>query len=472
MLKRTFTSVAAAVIVGCSFAPIAVSAAPKELINLGDAFADVAEKVMPSVVVINNLQKPEMQRQGQSYGGLPPELRYFFGIPEEPRQNSPRSKNPIPVGRGSGVIIQKDGFLVTNLHVIKDADYLEVTLNDGTVYNNYKDKDAVKVIGTDKDTDLAVLKLNDDAREFKSAKFTDSSKVRVGEWAIAVGAPFNLDYSVTVGVVSQKGRYDVNMNAIEDYIQTDASINPGNSGGPLLNIHGDVLGINNFIYTGGMSKGNIGLGFAISSNLVKKISNSLIENGKIIRPWLGISMERLTPELRKALGVEKGVFIKEVMKGDPAEKAGMLAGDIILKIGDKEIDGVHDVQFAVLDYDPGDKINFLINRDGKTKKLTVKARAREGSDSDPAALGSSDTLANLGLTLAENDGMVEIESVMPGSRAHRAGLPRGAKLLKINRTKVETIEEVIEAIEAIKGDHALFYILYRGRQYYTTVEIN
>jgi len=471
MIKRMMMTAAVAVALSAVAIPRSY-AAPKELVDLSNAFSDVAEEVIPSVVVITNLQKPQMQRRQRGFGGLPPEFREFFGIPSDPVDPNPRSsKNPIVVGRGSGVIIQKDGYLVTNHHVIKDADYLEVTLNDGKVYNNFKDKDSVKVVGIDEDTDLAVLKISDEEESFKSASFADSSKVRVGEWAIAVGAPFNLDYSVTVGVVSQKGRYDVNMNAVEDYIQTDASINPGNSGGPLLNIHGEVLGINNFIYTGGMGKGNIGLGFAISSNLVKKVSNSLIENGKVIRPWLGISMQQLTPDLKKALKVEKGVFISEVISGDPADKAGLEPGDIILKVGDKEVDGIHDVQFAVLDYDPGDKIKVLVNRDGKEKTFKIKARAREGSDTDPAGLGSSDILADLGLTLGEDDGEIVIEEVMPGSAAYRGGLRKGAKILKINRTKVESIEDVIELLKEAKGDQVLFYIVYRGRQWYAPVTV-
>ncbi len=436
-----------------------------DLSNFQDGFAGVSEKVIPSVTVITNLQKHK-----QINSNLPPDLLRFFGIPQPQVKRNNNSK-PVPAGKGSGVIFKKNGYIITNYHVVKDADFLEVKLNDGTIYNNYEDKEAVKLVGTDEETDLAVLKIKTE-EDLPAVEFADSDKIRVGEWAIAVGAPFSLDYSVTVGVVSQKGRYDVNMNAIEDYIQTDASINPGNSGGPLLNIKGQVIGINDFIFTGGMTKGSIGLGFAISSNLAQKVAESLISDGKVVRPWLGIAMAPLTPELRKTLDIEKGVFISEVVKGEPADDAGVEPGDVVLKVGDKEVETIHQLKFAVLDYKAGSKIKLTINRDGDIEKIYVTARARNGSETDPAGLNDSDILENLGLTLEEEDDEVFISQVIRGSAAHQAGLRRGAKILKVNRTEIEEIEDVVDTLSKTKAGQALFYVEYRNRIWYTAVKIN
>ena len=343
-------------------APAANEAAAIEAATaLENAFTAVAARVSPAVVVITNKQQVGlMARNGQQ---VAPEFRFFFGIPESPEPNGgPAPRVPQPVGRGSGVVISADGYIVTNYHVIKDYDALEVKLHDGTVIDTGRDADAIKVVGTDAETDLAVLKI-DAGKVLPALKFADSDKVRVGQWAIAVGAPFNFDYSVTVGVVSQKGRYDVRMNTYENYIQTDASINPGNSGGPLVNLRGEVIGINDFIVTGGgMSRGNVGLGFAIASNLVKQVVDDIVESGAVVRPWLGIAMQPMTPELRAQFDVEQGVLISDVVLGDPADVGGLKAGDVILQVGGKLVRTPHDVQFAVLGHRPGDAIPVQVSR--------------------------------------------------------------------------------------------------------------
>ncbi|MGL4853982.1 MAG: trypsin-like peptidase domain-containing protein, partial [Lentisphaeria bacterium] len=442
------------------------------LANLGNSFADVSEKVIPSVVVITNIQRVNRRNTNDFYSQLPPEFRRFFGLTERnnSEQNSKDSRLN-EVGRGSGIIIEENGYIVTNYHVIKDADFLEVRLKDGSVFNNSNDKDSLKVVGIDVATDLAVLKINSD-KKLQSATFADSNKIRVGEWAIAVGAPFNLDYSVTVGVVSQKGRYDVRMNALEDFIQTDASINPGNSGGPLLNINGEVMGINNFIITGG-TNGSIGLGFAISSNLAKQISAAIIKNGKVIRPWLGIVMSSLTNDMKKNLKVENGVFISEVVKGDPADQAGIKAGDIIKFIGDKAINSTQDLQLAILSYQPSDVMKIKVNRDGKIIDTNIKVRAREDNDDNNLSnVDESDLLNTIGLEIKEEKKSVIVTSVNPNLTAYAAGLREGATILKINRTNVHSIHDVVEALKNNEGNYAMFLIEYRGRKYYTNVQLN
>jgi serine protease Do len=211
-------------------------------LKIESALTGVADKVSPAVVVITNRQRPRMQ-QFQQYQQIPPEFRRFFGIPDQPRPQGPRDDRPQAAGMGSGVIIRDDGYLVTNLHVIDGNDALEVRLLDGRLFDSEKGKDEVEVVGVDKDTDIAVIRIGGGKlKDLPTVPFADSDKIRIGQYAIAVGAPFSLDYSVTIGHVSQKGRHGMRMTNFEDYIQTDASINPGNSGGPLVNIHGEMIG--------------------------------------------------------------------------------------------------------------------------------------------------------------------------------------------------------------------------------------
>lgn len=440
--------------------------------GLQNAFSLVAEKASPAVVVITNKQTFGQQAQFQQ--GIPPEFRFFFGLPEMPDQPSPQSQQvPRPVGRGSGTIVGKDGYVVTNYHVIKDFEELEVKLHDGRTFDSEKDGE-VELIGFDEETDLAVLKIGDGKiRDLPRLEFGNSENVKVGHWAIAVGAPFNFDYSVTVGVVSQKGRYDVRMNTYENYIQTDASINPGNSGGPLLDLDGKVIGINNFIVTGGgMSRGNVGIGFAIASNLAKQIVDALIQDGEVVRPWMGIAMQPMDDELREQFGVDYGVLISDVMEGDPAETAGLRAGDVILEIGGKRMNSTHDVQFAVMMYSPGEKIPVLVDRDGKRRTFTVKLRKRDRSVvARPSPESAEDLLESLGLVLEERDGKVVVTGVMGGGAADAAGLLRGDVICEVNRQEVTTIGETVEALRATRGDVALVCRERRGIKQFVTLKL-
>ena len=447
--------------------PEAEKAALNVALRLQDAFSSVAEKASPAVVVITNKQAQRMP----NYSQLPPEFRFFFGVPEpSPRGHQRRHQVPQPVGRGSGVLIRPTGYIVTNYHVIQDYDELEVKLHDGKVFDNANDDRKVEVVGIDQETDLAVLRIGGGELDgLPHLPLGNSEKVRVGDWAIAVGAPFNLDYSMTVGVVSQIGRHDVRMNTYENYIQTDASINPGNSGGPLLNIRGEVIGINNFIVTGGgMSRGNVGIGFSISSSLVKRVVNDIIDGGEVVRPWLGISMQPLTDELKAQFGVERGVLVSDVVEGDPAEKGGVKPGDVILKIGDKAVDEPHDVQFAVLDYEPGDSIPLAIVRNGKELTVWVEAGKRENG---LVAGGSSNSLDELGLGLAEDDRGVVVSGVAPGGAAAVAGLRQGDRILEVNREDVGSVQDVQEALTRTKGDAAVLYVERGGAKFFVPVPV-
>lgn len=449
-------------------------ATPSALAQLEEAFTSVAERASAAVVVITNKQV-ERRPQGRQLGELPPELRYFFGLPQDDEGGpaDPRGPQvPVPAGRGSGLIIRPDGYIVTNYHVIEDADALEVKLHDGRVFDSGRDAEEVVVIGSDRDTDLAVLRIGKGKlKDLPTLPFADSSKVKPGQFAIAVGAPFNFDYSVSVGHVSQKGRHGVRMNHYENYIQTDASINPGNSGGPLLNLKGEVLGINEFIVTGGaFSRGSVGIGFAIASNLVRQVADSLIENkGVVVRPWLGIAMQPLTEELKSKFKVASGVLINDVIAGDPAAQAGLKPGDVVLKVGDTEVNEPHDVQFAVLGYKPGEKIPLQIDRGGQ--KLTIDVVARQKGDGDRTAAQPAAELApgKLGLALEETAEGVKVIGVNPGSAASAAQLRRDDLILEVNRKPVKTVADVQAALQGSTDGIAVLYVSRRGAKFFVPI---
>lgn len=454
-------------------------------IQIEDAITSVAENASKAVVVITNRQKMGGGMKGmERMREIPEEFRRFFRQfpegqqhPRWRRNQEEQNRKPQSIGKGSGVIIRDTGYIVTNFHVIKDQDELEVKLHDGRIFDSAKGKGEVEVVGIDEETDLAVLKVGDaETKGLPILKFADSDKIRIGQFAIAVGAPFNLDYSVTVGHVSQMGRYDMRMTSFENYIQTDASINPGNSGGPLLNIRGEVIGINEFIMTGGgMSKGSVGIGFAIASSLAKSVSESIMEHGKVVRPFLGISMQPLDDELKQQFNVEDGVLISEVIAGDPAEKAGLKAGDVVTKIGDQEVRSPHDLLFEVLRYNPGDKVKIVVNRDGKEKTFHIVARQR-GDKKDIAHNNSNketpdrdNLLDELGLELEATDKGLFILSLDPNGVAASAQLMKGDRIIEVNRIEVKSKSDVQEALKKSKNNVAVFYVERRGGRLFVGV---
>lgn len=460
-----------------------------ELARQEEVFAAVADKAFPAVVVITNKQAVGRGRLPGGYQELPPELRRFFGLPDDdvvagddedaavaPRRHGGALR---PVGKGSGMLFRDTGYVVTNCHVIADADALEVKLHDGRVFDNARRPHEVEVVGVDPETDLAVLRIGEGKlKGLPTLRFADSAKVKVGQFAIAVGAPFNFDYSLSVGHVSQKGRHDMNVNRYENYIQTDASINPGNSGGPLLNIRGEVIGINEFIVNGGAGGGNVGLGFAIASNLVQQVAEGLAAtHGKVQRPWLGIAMQPLTPELRRQFKTGVGVVVNDVVRGDPAAQGGMRPGDVIVTVGDTPVRTPHDVQFAILNYRPGDRIPMTVNRRGKELRLEVVARQKDGDGERAVAAasaaekkpGAADPplrrLHRVGINLEDTPDGVMVVAVRPGSLAAQAQLRRGDRILEINQRPVRSVAEVNAAlVEA--GDEVVLYIARRESKFF------
>jgi serine protease Do len=433
-----------------------------------NAFSEVVNLAKPAVVVITNKQVAPSQQE------LPEEFYRFFGFPR-PQENSPGygrgrgRRRPAPAGKGSGVLISSDGYLVTNYHVIQDNAFLEVRTSEGKVFDNEKDANAVKVIGVDKETDLAILQIGGGKKNvFPFLEFADSEHLRVGQWAIAIGAPFNFDYSVTIGCISQKGRYDTGMSNYENYIQTDASINPGNSGGPLLNINGQIIGINQFIYTGGISRGSIGLGFAIASNLVKQVSDALIKDGEVVRPFIGVAMQELSAEMGSQFGAEYGVIVSEVITGEAAEKAGIKNGDVIQKIGGKKVLSPHELLLAVTNYQPGDKIEVLVRRDGKEHTFTLIAGQREGASiarSEEGSYGRQGGIFNqLGLRLKVVDEQVLVQEIRSDGAVAQAADSDGGEIRpgdiihEVNRVPVKSVTEFVEALEKTRNNMVIFYI--------------
>jgi len=428
-------------------------------IGLQDAFSEVADKAFPAVVVINVTKKVENNRQ-QQMPQMPPGFEFFYG----PRHRQPQQGQQQVHGSGSGFIINKEGYIVTNHHVVGDSDKIMVE------FQNKKEYEA-ELIGSDKKSDLAVIKI-DTGKELPYLNFADSDKVRVGYWAIAIGAPFNMDYSMTVGIVSQKARA-VGLNVYENYIQTDASINPGNSGGPLLNINGEVIGVNDFIISpNGSRSGNIGLGFAIPSNMAKNIIEQLIDKGNVERPWVGIAMQNLDDQIRKHLNVTSGVLIREVFEDNPAANYGLENGDVITHVGGRAVNDSHDLQFAILNYKPGEMIPFTIIRDGEKMVIKVKADRQKkdevaGANSVDLSTENNKMLTSYGVELTEDDGAVYISKVLPDSSAALSGLRRGMQVKAINRKATNKIKDVKAALKK-DGDSVLLYVS-DGRSNYFVV---
>ncbi|HEX4351953.1 MAG TPA: trypsin-like peptidase domain-containing protein, partial [Polyangiales bacterium] len=326
--------------------PVATEAVNRAT-QLSDAFATVAEQVSPSVVTI----KIEAKQEQPQMFRMP-----FFGNPDQQAQQG------IVHGSGSGVVFRSDGAILTNNHVVEHATRITVVMKDGRTFRG-------KVAGTDPAVDLAVVKI--DAKDLPAATFGDSAKSRVGEWVLAIGAPFGLDYTLTAGVLSAKGR-GIGANQIEDYLQTDASINPGNSGGPLVDLNGRVLGINTVII------GGSGIGFAIPSNLARNVGEQLLASGKVRRAWLGVSFQELSQDLAKTLGKDDthGALVSSVLKDSPASRAGIRPGDVIERVDSDVVNQSQDLLRAVLMRPVGSNVALGVRRDGKLQTIDVKTAER------------------------------------------------------------------------------------------------
>jgi serine protease Do len=444
------------------------------------AFAEVARKVSPSVVLIQVERETEAMQMspfGFPFGNGDSDnfpfnddfFRRFFGdrLPDSPRHNAPGKKQPqgkqrSVVGQGSGFVFSasnKKTYILTNNHVVEGNDKISVKFLDGREFE-------AKIKGTDPKSDIAVIEI--EASGLPAVKIGDYSQLEVGEWVVAIGNPFGLSHTLTVGVVSAKGRTSLGINDYEDFIQTDAAINPGNSGGPLANLDGEVIGMNTAIFS--RSGGYMGIGFAIPINLAQRIANQLIEKGEVVRGYLGIMIQPLTADLAKSFELknEKGILIAQVTKNSPADKAGLKAGDVIVNFQGRPVSEVGDFRNQVALEQPGSKVEFDIIRDGKQRSVTVKIDKM--TDNKLAAQESSQASEKLGLAvqtitadLAKQLGIkagkgVVVTEVAPGSVAMMAGISRGSVILEVNRKAVNTAAEFDHAVKSSANNKVLLLV--------------
>jgi serine protease Do len=367
---------------------------------------------------------------------------------------------------GSGVVVTKDGYVLTNSHVVKDADEIKVTLSDKRSFD-------AKVIGTDPESDIAVIKI--EAKDLPTAMMGDSDKLRVGEIVVAIGNPFGLNQTVTSGIVSAKGRTNVGIIDYEDFIQTDAAINPGNSGGPLVNILGEVVGINTAIAT--RSGGYQGIGFAIPSNSAKLIMDSLIKEGKVRRGLLGVNIQDLNESLAKSFGLENtgGALVSQVIKGSPADKAGVKAGDVVLKFNGREVAGAAALKNQVGKVTPGSTCTLTLLRDKKQQTVEVSIGERDSKQLAAAGGGGpAQASAELGVdvedlpsSLSEKLGLksgegVRIKDVEPDGLGARMGLRKGDIILEVDGATVADLGSFGQAVTAAKQNGLIRLKVRRG----------
>jgi serine protease Do len=417
-------------------------------------FVSVNKKAAPAVVFIQAELSHARDHDFRGYDSPEDEFfERFFGSREP---NAPQPQRSL----GTGFLVSSDGYIMTNTHIVKGADKLEVTLGDGQVL-------PATLVGTDPNTDLAVVKI--EGKDFPHLTFADSDKIEVGEWVAAIGCPFQLYFSLSHGVVSAKGR-GLNLNPLEDFIQTDAAINPGNSGGPLLNLNAEVVGINTVIFT--RSGGSQGIGFAISSNMAKHVMQQLMDRGSVVRGFLGVSLQPVDKEIAAAFGLEKveGALAADVVKGSPADKAGLQQGDIILEYNGKAVKSFQTFRNDIALMSPGTKVALKVFRKGTSVKLTVVL----GSASDNSGGGgiiaqklgievddlSPELAKQLGYTKSEE--AVVITKIKPGSPAALAGLRPGFLILSINHRRVTNVKEYHAILEESEKSKRLLILARQG----------
>jgi serine protease Do len=421
-------------------------------------FVGLAKKLKPMVVNISTTQVSESRGQqefGSPFGEDDPFndfWRRFFG---GPMPRGPQRQRSL----GSGFIIDSDGSILTNNHVVENAQRILVKLA-----GDEQDYEA-KVIGRDPKTDIAVIKINAKS-SLSVASFGDSDHLEVGEWVVAIGNPFGLDGTVTSGIVSAKGRHNITQGPYDNFIQTDASINPGNSGGPLINLRGEVIGINTAIFS--RSGGNMGIGFAIPINLAKELLPQLRGKGKVTRGYLGVLIQKVTPEIAESLGMERGhgALVANVSKDGPAEKAGVKVGDVIVEFDGKEVKDSGDLPMVVARTPVDKKVRMKVLRDKQEITLNVAV----GELKEEEVVASAPEKGELGMTvqkvtpqLAENLGLeksdgVVVTAVEPGSAADEAGIRRGDVILEVDRRPIRGVDEYRKAVTGRKGRGILFLV--------------
>ena len=452
-------------------APRAVSAADttvKPFPQAPASFTELVERVKHGVVNVSSTKVVKRRAMPSPFGPQGP-FRDFFGddfferffgqMPRERKQHS----------LGSGFIIDPaKGFILTNNHVVANADEINVRLDDGKDYEG-------EVVGRDPKTDLALIRAKKKLDTTASAPLGDSDKVQVGEWVMAIGNPFGLERTVTVGIISAKGRV-IGAGPYDDFLQTDAAINPGNSGGPLFNMKGEVIGINTAIVASGQ-----GIGFAIPINLAREILPQL-EKGKVIRGWLGVSIQDVTSELAKSFNLKdtKGALVADVVKDSPAQKAGMERGDIVVSFDGKAITSAHELSRVVAGTAPNTKAKVEVIRSGKRQTVTVQVGTMPGEAEEETKV----VAAELGLSVqtltpelaeqfdwARDEKGVLITGVEPGSAAEDGGLRRGDLIKEMDQKPVQTVDEYRRQLKKVKQGESILLLIKRGNQtFFVTVK--
>jgi len=447
--------------------------------KLGKAFASIAEDASKAVVGVK-VEKTTVQQYysvpdwpfGQPFEPFEDDLFDWF-FRRDSRQRRPRQREYRQTAQASGFIISPDGYILTNNHVVGEADKIKVKLANGREFD-------AELVGTDPESDIALVKVDSTGLSF--LELADSDAIEVGEWVVAIGNPFGLSHTVTAGIISAKGRSNVGLTTYEDFIQTDAAINPGNSGGPLINLDGKVVGINTAIIGPG---GNVGIGFAIPINMAKAIYPQLKEAGSVVRGYLGVVIQDLTPDFAEAFGLDKdtkGVLIPEVQKDSAADKAGLKAGDVIVEFNGQAVETRHELQSKVALEKPGTKAKLVVLREGKEKTFTVelgerpKSRAVEGAKPQPLEkLGFAVT--NLTDELAERLGYegqsgVVVTNVERGSVAANVGLAQGTLIMEVNRKPVTNTDEFNEAMaDAMEKGSPMLLIKQGRRTFYLIIPV-
>jgi serine protease Do len=425
-----------------------VKEVPKDILTTQQAFINVARTVNPAVV---NISTESRKKVTPPFFEFSPFFDDFFGENSRPQYRREKSL-------GSGFILNKDGYIITNDHVVREADTIQVKLADDRVFPG-------RVIGSDPKTDLAIVKIN--ARgDLPSVILGDSDKLQVGQWAVAIGNPFGLAKTVTVGVISATGRSNMGIETYEDFIQTDASINPGNSGGPLLNVFGEVVGINTAIVAAGQ-----GIGFAIPVNMAKQVAAQLMRSGKVARGWLGVTIQPVTEELARSFGLKRsaGALVSDVISGSPAAQAGIRQGDVITRFDGKELKDSRQLQLMVAETAAGKKVEIELYREGKPLRLTLPIGSadsagalRPRAQSPPATwLGMKVEELPRELRMRGATGVV-VAGLEDGGVAAEGGIRKGDIIQSINQRRITGVSDFTKAMKDAEKLGAVALLVKRG----------
>jgi serine protease Do len=442
-------------------AAAAPASKPSEIPMVPGNFSELAENVRPGVVNIQVVKKVKNVAFGsRDFSGNPFGEDSPFGDFFGPYSQGNPSPAPEQRGVGSGFIMSRDGYIVTNNHVVEDAEQIKVKLANGKEYDG-------KIVGRDPKTDLALVKI-DGASDLHPLPLGNSDELKVGSWVVAVGSPFGLEQTVTAGIVSAKGRV-IGSGPYDNFIQTDASINPGNSGGPLINTKGEVVGINTAILAQGK-----GIGFAIPVNMAKDIAPQLQEKGHVTRGWFGVSIQEMTPELAKSFGLKekKGALVSEVVTGSPAEKAGIQQGDVIMEFDGKAVADSQELPRMVASTPVGKSVNVKLWRNGKALDQQVKVSEMEenievsktASHNKTLGIGVQNITPEMArrLRLKSETGVV-VTRVESGSPAADAGIQTGDIIREVNRTPVKSVEDLVQKLEQAKDQNSILLLVQRGQ---------